>query len=69
MAGAVAGWMSRRQLQVIDYLREENRGRQDVIRRFAEALQFQQRDHMERSVEYAKKTLDLGVKWQGGKAS
>lgn len=31
---------------------------------FAEALQFQQRDHMERSVEYGKKTLDLGVKWR-----
>jgi sugar phosphate isomerase/epimerase len=31
---------------------------------FAEALQFQQRDHMERSVEYGKKVLDLGVKWR-----
>ncbi|MDR3698377.1 MAG: TIM barrel protein [Candidatus Sulfopaludibacter sp.] len=31
---------------------------------FAQALQFQQRDHMERSVEYGKKTLDLGVKWR-----
>ena len=31
---------------------------------FAAALQFQQRDHMERSVEYGKKTLDLGVKWR-----
>lgn len=28
------------------------------------ALQFQQRDHMERSVDYAKKTLDLGIKWR-----
>jgi sugar phosphate isomerase/epimerase len=31
---------------------------------FAAALQYQQREHMERSVEYAKKTLDLGVKWR-----
>lgn len=31
---------------------------------FAEALQFQQRDHMERSVEYGKKVLDMGVKWR-----
>ncbi len=31
---------------------------------FAQALQFQQRDHMERSVEYGKTTLDLGVKWR-----
>jgi len=31
---------------------------------YAEALQFQQRDHMERSVEYGKKVLDLGVKWR-----
>lgn len=31
---------------------------------FAEALQFQQRDHMEKSVEYGKKALDLGVKWR-----
>jgi 3-oxoisoapionate decarboxylase len=31
---------------------------------FAAALQYQQREHMERSVEYAKRTLDLGVKWR-----
>jgi sugar phosphate isomerase/epimerase len=31
----------------------------------AAALQFQQRDHMERGVEYARKVLDLGVKWRG----
>ena len=31
---------------------------------FAEALKYQQREHMERSVEYAKKTLDLGVRWR-----
>jgi len=28
------------------------------------ALQFQQRDHMERGVEYARKILDLGIKWR-----
>ncbi len=32
---------------------------------FVEAIKFQQREHMERSVAYAKKTLDLGVKWRG----
>jgi sugar phosphate isomerase/epimerase len=31
----------------------------------AAALQYQQRDHMQRGVEYAKKVLDLGVKWRG----
>ena len=35
------------------------------IEPIAAALQFQQRDHMERSVEYAKKVLDLGVRWRG----
>jgi len=30
----------------------------------AAALQFQQRDHMERGVEYARKALDLGVRWR-----
>ncbi len=33
---------------------------------YAAALQYQQKEHMERSVEYAKKTLDLGVKWRAG---
>jgi sugar phosphate isomerase/epimerase len=31
---------------------------------FVPAIQFQQREHMERSVEYAKKALDLGVRWR-----
>jgi 3-oxoisoapionate decarboxylase len=31
---------------------------------FKAALQYQQRDHMERSVEYGKKVLDLGVRWR-----
>jgi 3-oxoisoapionate decarboxylase len=30
----------------------------------AAALQYQQREHMERGVEYARKVLDLGVKWR-----
>jgi sugar phosphate isomerase/epimerase len=29
------------------------------------ALQFQQRDHVERGIEYARKVLDLGIKWRG----
>jgi hypothetical protein len=28
------------------------------------ALEYQQKEHMERSVEYGKKSLDLGVKWR-----
>ena len=28
------------------------------------ALQYQQKEHMERSVEYGKKILDLGIKWR-----
>ena len=31
---------------------------------FVAALQYQQREHMERSVEYGKKVLDLGVRWR-----
>ncbi len=31
---------------------------------FVAAIQYQQREHMERSMEYAKKTLDLGVRWR-----
>jgi hypothetical protein len=35
------------------------------IEPYAAALQYQQKDHMERSVEYGKKVLDLGIKWRG----
>ncbi|HXK03260.1 MAG TPA: TIM barrel protein [Verrucomicrobiae bacterium] len=28
------------------------------------ALEFQQRDHMQRGIEYARKVLDLGVRWR-----
>lgn len=31
----------------------------------AAALQYQQKEHMERGIEYGKKILDLGVKWRG----
>lgn len=31
---------------------------------FLSAIQFQQRDHMERGIEYAKKKLDLGIRWR-----
>jgi sugar phosphate isomerase/epimerase len=41
---------------------------EDVPGRIAEplaaALQYQQQEHMERGVEYARKVLDLGVKWR-----
>jgi sugar phosphate isomerase/epimerase len=29
------------------------------------ALTYQQREHMERGVEYAKRVLDLGIRWRG----
>jgi sugar phosphate isomerase/epimerase len=32
---------------------------------FAEAVKFQQKEHMERSIAYAKNVLGLGVKWRG----
>jgi len=31
---------------------------------YAAALAFQQREHMERSIEYAKQSLDLGIRWR-----
>ena len=31
---------------------------------FIAAIQFQQKDHMERGVEYGRKVLDLGVRWR-----
>lgn len=31
---------------------------------YAAALQYQQKNHMERSVEYGKKALDLGIRWR-----
>jgi len=31
----------------------------------AAALQYQQKDHMERGIKYAREVLDLGVKWRG----
>jgi hypothetical protein len=31
---------------------------------FVPAVQYQQKEHMERSVEYAKRVLDLGVRWR-----
>jgi sugar phosphate isomerase/epimerase len=35
-----------------------------VPQAFLPAIQYQQRDHMERSVAYAKKNLNLGVRWR-----
>ncbi|MBL0158490.1 MAG: sugar phosphate isomerase/epimerase [Bryobacterales bacterium] len=36
-----------------------------IPEQFLAAVQFQQKDHVERGVEYGKKTLGLGVKWRG----
>ena len=36
----------------------------EVRDRYIEALKVQQLDHMERSLAYCKKTLDLGVRWK-----
>jgi hypothetical protein len=32
--------------------------------RYMDALKIQQLDHMERSLDYCRKTLDLGVRWR-----
>ena len=37
---------------------------QPVAPQFVEAVKAQQKEHMERSVEYAKKQLDLGIRWR-----
>lgn len=42
---------------------EDLQGRQ-IPDHFRAAIQYQQREHMERSVEYAKKTLGLGRRWK-----
>lgn len=42
---------------------EDLQGRQ-IPPHFLEAVQYQQREHMERSIEYGKKTLGLGVRWR-----
>src|SRR5215469_450152 len=47
-----------------DMVVEDVTGRQPSPE-YAAALQYQQREHMQRSVEYAKKVLDLGVRWRG----
>ena len=33
--------------------------------KYMSALKPQQLDHMERSLQYCRKTLDLGVRWRG----
>jgi len=42
---------------------EDLQGR-PIPEHFLPAIQYQQREHMERSVAYAKKTLDLGIRWR-----
>jgi sugar phosphate isomerase/epimerase len=42
---------------------EDLQGRQ-TPEHFLAAVQFQQRDHVERGIEYAKKVLDLGRRWR-----
>lgn len=42
---------------------EDLQGRQTPDH-FLAAIQFQQKEHMERSVEYARKSLDLGRRWR-----
>lgn len=37
---------------------------QPIAPQFVEAVKAQQKEHMERSVEYAKKQLDLGLRWR-----
>ncbi len=42
---------------------EDLQGRQ-IPEQFLAAIQFQQKDHVERGVEYGRKALNLGVKWR-----
>lgn len=42
---------------------EDLQGR-PIPEHFLAAIQYQQREHMERSVAYAKKALDLGIRWR-----
>ncbi len=37
----------------------------EVRDRYMDALKIQQLDHMERSLDYCRKALDLGVRWRG----
>jgi sugar phosphate isomerase/epimerase len=37
----------------------------EVRDRYMDALKIQQLDHMQRSLDYCRKTLDLGVRWRG----
>ncbi len=47
-----------------DMVIEDVSGR-NTIEPFAAALRYQQQEHMERSLDYAKKVLDLGIRWRG----
>lgn len=44
------------------HIMEDVNGQRD---RYMDALKIQQLDHMERSLQYCRKTLDLGVRWRG----
>ena len=71
------GWEDMRAADLARFLALAKRGHpyektmviEDVPGRLPEpiaaALQYQQRDHMERGLEYARKVLDLGIKWRG----
>ena len=37
----------------------------EVRDRYMEGLKIQQMDHMEKSLEYCRKSLDLGLRWRG----
>jgi hypothetical protein len=37
----------------------------DLRDRYMDALKTQQLEHMERSLDYCRATLDLGVRWRG----
>ena len=36
----------------------------EVRDRYMDAIEGQQLEHMERSLDYCKRTLDLGVRWR-----
>jgi hypothetical protein len=43
------------------HVMEDVNGQRDI---YMEALKIQQLDHMERSLDYCRKSLDLGVRWR-----
>ena len=59
----IALWKATRHPYESEMVIEDVPGRSN-LEPYAAALQYQQKEHMERSVEYAKKSLDPGARWR-----